>query len=51
MTIICESHAKIDENGEEYEDNDARAIFYARGVLETVKKPDGVRTLFTVMAG
>ena len=27
-----------DENGEEYEDNDARAIFYARGVLETVKK-------------
>ena len=28
----------IDENGEEYEDNDARAIFYARGVLETVKK-------------
>ena len=28
----------IDENGAEYEDNDARAIFYARGVLETVKK-------------
>ena len=27
-----------DEQGEEYEDNDARAIFYARGVLETVKK-------------
>ncbi len=27
-----------DENGKEYEDNDARAIFYARGVLETVKK-------------
>jgi starch synthase len=27
-----------DENGVEYEDNDARAIFYARGVLETVKK-------------
>ena len=27
-----------DENGEEYEDNDARTIFYARGVLETVKK-------------
>ena len=25
-----------DENGVEYEDNDARAIFYARGVLETV---------------
>lgn len=27
-----------DENGVEYEDNDARIIFYARGVLETVKK-------------
>lgn len=27
-----------DENGHEYEDNDERAIFYARGVLETVKK-------------
>lgn len=27
-----------DENGVEYQDNDARAIFYARGVLETVKK-------------
>ena len=28
----------VDENGVEYEDNDARAIFYARGVLDTVKK-------------
>ncbi|MDL2210975.1 glycogen/starch synthase [Bacteroides sp. OttesenSCG-928-M17] len=27
-----------DENGREYDDNDSRAIFYARGVLETVKK-------------
>lgn len=27
-----------DENDVEYDDNDARAIFYARGVLETVKK-------------
>ncbi|MGL4851976.1 MAG: glycogen/starch synthase [Phocaeicola sp.] len=27
-----------DESGVEYEDNDERAIFYARGVLETVKK-------------
>jgi len=27
-----------DENGKEYDDNDERAIFYARGVLETVKK-------------
>lgn len=29
---------KLDENGVEYTDNDARTIFYARGVLETVKK-------------
>jgi starch synthase len=28
----------VDENGTEYDDNDSRAIFYARGVLETVKK-------------
>jgi len=28
----------VDENGKEYEDNDDRTIFYARGVLETVKK-------------
>lgn len=27
-----------DEDGNEYEDNDGRVIFYARGVLETVKK-------------
>lgn len=27
-----------DENGVEYNDNDSRSIFYARGVLETVKK-------------
>lgn len=27
-----------DENGNEYEDNGERAVFYARGVLETVKK-------------
>lgn len=27
-----------DENGVEYADNEERAIFYARGVLETVKK-------------
>lgn len=27
-----------DENGEYYPDNDERAIFFARGVLETVKK-------------
>ena len=36
----------LDENGNEYEDNSERAIFYARGVLETVKKlrwaPDGI---------
>ena len=28
----------FDENGEEYDDNGERAIFFARGVLETVKK-------------
>lgn len=28
----------VDENGEAYADNGERAIFYARGVLETVKK-------------
>ena len=28
----------VDENGVEYEDNIERAVFYARGVLETVKK-------------
>jgi starch synthase len=27
-----------DENGTEYDDNDERCIFFARGVLETVKK-------------
>lgn len=27
-----------DDNGNEYEDNDDRSIFYVRGVLETVKK-------------
>ena len=27
-----------DENGKEYNDNDERAIFFVRGVLETVKK-------------
>ena len=27
-----------DENGNEYDDNDERTIFFARGVLETVKK-------------
>ena len=28
----------IDDNGNEYDDNGERAIFFARGVLETVKK-------------
>ena len=28
----------FDENGNEYEDNGERAVFFARGVLETVKK-------------
>lgn len=29
---------ETDENGEEYPDNGERAVFFARGVLETVKK-------------
>ena len=29
---------EVDENGEDYADNGERAIFFARGVLETVKK-------------
>jgi starch synthase len=29
---------EADESGEEYSDNGERAVFYARGVLETVKK-------------
>ena len=29
---------ETDENGEEYADNGERALFFARGVLETVKK-------------
>ena len=40
-----------DENGVEYDDNDSRAIFYARGVLETVKSFAGVPTLSTVTDG
>ena len=28
----------FDENGNEYDDNGERAVFFARGVLETVKK-------------
>ena len=31
-------HMDKDENGQDYPDNGERAIFYARGVLETVKK-------------
>ena len=31
-------HVLKDENGEYFEDNDERAIFFARGVLETVRK-------------
>ena len=29
---------EVDEQGEEYPDNGERAVFFARGVLETVKK-------------
>lgn len=31
-------HLLYDEQGNEFEDNDERAIFYVRGVMETVKK-------------
>ncbi len=31
-------HTVIDEEGNEFEDNDERTIFFVRGVLETVKK-------------
>jgi starch synthase len=31
-------HMDKDESGQDYDDNGERAIFYARGVLETVKK-------------
>ena len=31
-------HIEKDENGRFYEDNDERAIFFAKGVIETVKK-------------
>jgi len=42
-------HVDKDEHGEEFSDNDERLIFFARGVLETVKKlrwaPDIVHCL------
>ncbi|MBP1665716.1 MAG: glmS [Bacteroidetes bacterium] len=31
-------HIVADSNGREFEDNDERALFFARGVIETVKK-------------
>ncbi len=31
-------HTVVDEDGNEFEDNDERTIFFVRGVLETVKK-------------
>lgn len=31
-------HVIADSNGREFEDNDERALFFARGVIETVKK-------------
>ena len=31
-------HTVCDANGKEFEDNDERALFFARGVIETVKK-------------
>ena len=40
-----------DENGQEFEDNEDRAIFFARGVLETIKKLRWTPTLYIAMAG
>ena len=36
-------HIEKDENGRFYEDNDERAIFFAKGVIETVKSLIGLR--------
>lgn len=36
--FIKRRNMTADDNGEEYDDNGERAIFFARGVLETVKK-------------
>ena len=38
-------HTTVDEDGNEYEDNDDRSIFFVRGVLETIKKPNQAWTL------
>jgi len=40
-----------DKNNKFFKDNDERAIFYSRGVLETVKNSDGVPILYIAMAG
>lgn len=42
---------EADENGVEYADNGERAIFYARGVLETVKNCAGHPTSSCVRDG
>ena len=36
--LFQRKHTISDDDGNEYEDNDDRSIFYVRGVLETVKK-------------
>ena len=41
----------VDEEGNEYNDNGERAIFFARGVLETVKSYVGHQILFIVKVG
>lgn len=44
----------LDENGEEYDDNDERSIFFIRGVMETIKKlrwvPDIIHCHGTISA-
>jgi len=40
-----------DEKGDFFDDNDERAIFFARGVIETVKNCSGLRILFIATDG
>ena len=40
-----------DADGNFFDDNDERAVFFCRGVIETVKKLGWARTSFTVMVG
>ena len=41
----------IDDEGQPFTDNDERAIFFARGVIETIKKLNWVPDVITLMDG